>query len=81
MARLRSCVPLACVFVCDGRGGPRNQVRPPDKGVFPLDHFHECQGRKREYMDCLKRNNGSARECADISRKYLECRMETYAWR
>ena len=67
--------------MCDGRGGPRNQVRPPDKGVFPLDHFHECQGRKREYMDCLKRNNGSARECADISRKYLECRMETYAWR
>jgi hypothetical protein len=24
-------------------GGPRSQARPPEKGVFPLDHFAECK--------------------------------------
>lgn len=63
----------------DAWGGPRSQARPPDKGVFPLDHFNECQAHKREYMACLRRNNNVAKECADVSRSYLQCRMERCA--
>ena len=47
----------------------------PDKGSFPLDHFGECKARMEVFMDCLKANNYSQRECRLESKEYLECRM------
>ena len=43
-------------------GGSRSLApKPPEKGVFPLDHFNECkQVRERERV----RGPGFARECA-----------------
>ncbi|XP_057871672.1 uncharacterized protein LOC131078052 isoform X1 [Cryptomeria japonica] len=49
---------------------------PPEKGVFPLDHLHECDLEKKTYMVCLKSNNYKSEKCRDFSKKYLECRME-----
>ncbi|GLJ29880.1 hypothetical protein SUGI_0590630 [Cryptomeria japonica] len=49
---------------------------PPEKGVFPLDHLHECDLEKKTYMVCLKSNNNKSEKCRDFSKKYLECRME-----
>lgn len=49
---------------------------PPEKGVFPLDHFHECDSEKKAYMECLKSNNYKSEKCRPLSKKYLECRME-----
>ena len=102
-------------------GGARGVgSRPPEKGIFPLDHFGECKkvGRKRlggagpmrragarapaaapprpaaqsrrctplprrpglqlahEYLACLRSNDAEASNCKELSRKYLECRME-----
>jgi len=30
-------------------GGPRVQPVPPEKGVFPLDHFGECRVEAQAY--------------------------------
>lgn len=58
-------------------GGARGyQPRPPEKGVFPLDHFGECKHVKEDYMKCLKEHAGDASACTDLARRYLECRME-----
>jgi len=105
-------------------------ARPPEKGIFPLDHFGECkqvrsmrrwglrpaevlQGGSsavlmryvvaaccttallhphctsrccvlftnhpqiaHAYMQCLRKNDAEASNCQELSRKYLECRME-----
>lgn len=57
-------------------GGARGyQPRPPEKGVFPLDHFGECTKAKEEYMKCLKENKQDANKCKNEAKKYLECRM------
>lgn len=58
-------------------GGTRGlQPMPPEKGVFPLDHFQECQHVMKEYMLCLKVNKHEAEKCRHLSKQYLECRME-----
>eukprot|EP00884_Botryococcus_braunii_P005170 jgi/Botrbrau1/14654/Bobra.0108s0015.1 len=58
-------------------GGARGyQPKPPEKGVFPLDHFGECKAVKQEYLDCLKGAKGRAEACRDLAKKYLECRMD-----
>ncbi|XP_024545746.1 cytochrome c oxidase assembly protein COX19 isoform X2 [Selaginella moellendorffii] len=58
-------------------GGSRGvKPVPPEKGVFPLDHFHECKPAMQEYMQCLKNNQMLADRCKHLSKKYLECRME-----
>lgn len=91
-------------------GGARGyQPRPPEKGVFPLDHFGECKKvensshvrtvslllvspsftgcrtehnssfvmqLKEAYMDCLKTNSQKASVCQELSKQYLQCRME-----
>lgn len=57
-------------------GGSRGlQPKPPERGVFPLDHFGECKEVKDEYMKCLKDNRKDAQKCRDVAKKYLECRM------
>ncbi|CAL5220550.1 g2586 [Coccomyxa viridis] len=58
-------------------GGARGyQPKPPDKGVFPLDHFGECKQAKEEYMACLKQHGNQAESCRSLAKHYLECRME-----
>ncbi|KAL4194128.1 hypothetical protein AMTRI_Chr05g57730 [Amborella trichopoda] len=49
---------------------------PPEKGVFPLDHLHECDVEKKAYISCLKSSNYQSERCRQLSKKYLECRME-----
>lgn len=49
---------------------------PPEKGVFPLDHLHECDLEKKEYLACLKSTGAQSEKCRMFSKKYLECRME-----
>ena len=57
-------------------GGARGyQPKPPEKGVFPLDHFGECKGSKQKYMDCLRENKEDAERCREEAKSYLECRM------
>jgi cytochrome c oxidase assembly protein subunit 19 len=58
-------------------GGAKGyQPRPPEKGVFPLDHFGECKTAKEDYMACLREHSGDASACRDAARRYLACRME-----
>ena len=58
-------------------GGARGyQPKPPEKGVFPLDHFGECQTVKEQYMACLKEHSGQTEACREVAKLYLECRMD-----
>lgn len=59
-------------------GGSRSQApKPPEKGIFPLDHFAECKEFVRPYVQCLReRTDGDAAHCAEIAKKYLKCRMD-----
>ncbi|XP_075266011.1 cytochrome c oxidase assembly protein COX19-like [Convolutriloba macropyga] len=57
-------------------GGSRGTApKPPEKGVFPLDHFGECTESMRAYLKCLKENNNRMEPCKALSKTYLECRM------
>ncbi|KMZ73067.1 Cytochrome c oxidase assembly protein COX19 [Zostera marina] len=49
---------------------------PPEKGIFPLDHQHQCDLQKKEYLSCLKTSGHLSERCRQFSKKYLECRME-----
>jgi len=50
---------------------------PPEKGAFPLDHFHECTQIFRNYMECLAETKfNNAEECRRVSMNYLQCRMD-----
>lgn len=58
-------------------GGSRGlQPRAPEKGVFPLDHFGECKQVSQDYLACLKTNAGDASKCRELSKLYLQCRMD-----
>eukprot|EP00271_Cylindrocystis_brebissonii_P000266 TRINITY_DN10333_c0_g1_i1.p1 TRINITY_DN10333_c0_g1~~TRINITY_DN10333_c0_g1_i1.p1 ORF type:complete len:123 (-),score=18.15 TRINITY_DN10333_c0_g1_i1:209-577(-) len=58
-------------------GGARGLApSPPEKGVFPLDHYGECKEVMSNYMKCLKDNKYDGDKCRAISKAYLECRME-----
>ena len=57
------------------------QAKPPEKGVFPLDHFDECRDEKAAYMKCVQSATGSdgvvvSERCSGQARTYLECRMK-----
>ncbi|GHP04327.1 cytochrome c oxidase assembly protein cox19 [Pycnococcus provasolii] len=49
---------------------------PPEKGVFPLDHFGDCKSSKATYLTCLRQNNNDYDACVALSQAYLECRMK-----
>ncbi|KAI9172919.1 Cytochrome c oxidase assembly protein cox19 [Blastocladiella emersonii ATCC 22665] len=51
-------------------------VLPPERGAFPLDHDGECKQLVTEYLKCLKGNKGNNATCKDLSKRYLECRMQ-----
>lgn len=54
----------------------RQQVFPPAKGSFPIDHFQECNESYDDYMKCLKDNLNQASKCREATKNYLECRMK-----
>lgn len=60
----------------DAFGGSRLQVKPPERGVFALDHDHECRKEMKLFLSCLKENNSDHYPCRDFSATYLKCRME-----
>ncbi|KAJ1515770.1 Cytochrome c oxidase assembly protein cox19 [Coelomomyces lativittatus] len=61
-------------------GGPSSQSRvsisPPERGSFPLDHEGECKTFMTDYLLCIKHKKGKHKDCRDLARSYLECRME-----
>ncbi|CAI2385640.1 unnamed protein product [Moneuplotes crassus] len=54
----------------------RTPVTAPDKGAFPLDHFHECQSFSKLYNDCLMKHQLMPKRCQKFQMDYLECRMK-----
>ena len=44
--------------------------------MFPLDHFGECKKAMRAYLACLRKHGDDAATCREVSKKYLECRMD-----
>ncbi|CAI5960608.1 unnamed protein product [Closterium sp. NIES-64] len=76
-ARFRRPLGAGMAGVGGAFGGSRSlQPVPPEKGVFPLDHFGECKQVMREYMECLKQHGNQSDKCRDIAKKYLQCRMD-----
>lgn len=71
-------VPRRCMSAAGGAfGGARGlAAKPPERGVFPLDHGHECQRAAGEYLACLRRHAAEAHPCRGLSKAYLECRMQ-----
>lgn len=60
----------------DPFGGARVQVKPPERGIFPLDHEGECKIKMRDYLKCLNNNKQDHFPCKKLSRAYLQCRMD-----
>lgn len=51
-------------------------ARAPDKGSFPLDHFHECDKFADLYMRCLDKHELMPKRCRQPQIDYLNCRMD-----
>lgn len=62
--------------MADAFGASRIKVQPPERGVFPLDHEHECKGMMKKFLTCLKQNGGDHFPCKNESEMYLQCRMD-----
>ena len=54
----------------------RQVVKPPERGIFPLDHDSECGEPKNLFLQCLKANNDDYFPCRELSKAYLQCRMD-----
>jgi hypothetical protein len=85
-------------------------VRPPQRGIFPLDHDAECKpymkvqlycnilmfpfvsllfthalsllafclsNQQKVYLDCLKGEKQQHNKCRELSKEYLQCRMDS----
>ncbi|KAM3578812.1 Cytochrome c oxidase assembly protein cox19 [Umbelopsis sp. WA50703] len=50
--------------------------KPPALGSFPLDHDGECKDFMKEYIKCVRANKNNNGACRELSRAYLQCRME-----
>jgi cytochrome c oxidase assembly protein subunit 19 len=57
-------------------GASSQVVRPPQRGIFPLDHLAECREAMVRYVDCLADNKDMHHKCRDFSKEYLKCRMD-----
>uniref|UniRef100_A0A7S2WGM6 CHCH domain-containing protein n=1 Tax=Eucampia antarctica TaxID=49252 RepID=A0A7S2WGM6_9STRA len=51
-------------------------VRPPQRGIFPLDHDAECKVFMNTYLSCLKEEKDQHNKCRELSKEYLQCRMD-----
>uniref|UniRef100_A0A6N2MK41 CHCH domain-containing protein n=1 Tax=Salix viminalis TaxID=40686 RepID=A0A6N2MK41_SALVM len=49
---------------------------PPEKGIFPLDHMHECDLEKKDYLNCLKSSGHQSEKCRLFSKKNLMAKQE-----
>ena len=54
----------------------KQHVKPPQRGIFPLDHDSECKPAMEKYLECLKQERDLHYKCRDLSKEYLQCRME-----
>ena len=54
----------------------RISSKPPDKGSFPLDHFHECDQQAKSYTECLNKHKLMPKRCRKFQTDYLQCRMQ-----
>lgn len=52
--------------------------KAPDKGSFPIDHFHECSNEAVSYSKCIDEHKLIPKKCRDQQKAYLECRMSKY---
>jgi hypothetical protein len=57
-------------------GAGKQVVRPPQRGIFPLDHGAECRASMEKYLSCLEENKEVHHKCRDYSKDYLQCRMD-----
>ncbi|GAX22872.1 hypothetical protein FisN_24Lh159 [Fistulifera solaris] len=57
-------------------GSGKQVVRPPQRGIFPLDHEASCKSKMEDYLICLKAEKDVHHKCRDLSRDYLQCRMD-----
>lgn len=53
----------------------RQVIKPPDKGSFPLDHFHDCNREALDYSNCVQKHQMMPKRCRVFQKNYLECRM------
>jgi cytochrome c oxidase assembly protein subunit 19 len=60
----------------DAFGAPRVKVKPPERGIFPLDHEGECKQSMQSFLGCLKANQQDHYPCREYSKAYLQCRMD-----
>lgn len=60
----------------DAFGSGRIQVKPPERGIFPLDHDGECKVPMKTFLNCLKVNKQDHFPCKEFSKAYLQCRMD-----
>lgn len=57
-------------------GAGSQVVRPPQRGIFPLDHGAECRDTMQTYLKCLEDHQETHHKCREFSRAYLQCRMD-----
>jgi hypothetical protein len=57
-------------------GTSKQVVRPPQRGIFPLDHGGQCSEPMQLYLECLDTHKSRHHECQLESKSYLTCRME-----
>jgi cytochrome c oxidase assembly protein subunit 19 len=57
-------------------GGNVPARSPPEKGSFPLDHFQECKVFHDDYLRCLRSTKNDNLACKEVSKNYLQCRMD-----
>lgn len=60
----------------DAFGSQRNNVKPPERGVFSLDHDQECKESMTVYLSCLQKNKADHIHCRNFAQEYLSCRMD-----
>ena len=48
----------------------------PERGSFPLDHFHECEEQAYLYHECLDKHQMMPKRCQKFQINYIECRMK-----
>lgn len=58
--------------------GFRSGAKAPDKGSFPLDHFHECDAESDIYNKCIIKHQLMPKRCRQYQIDYLQCRMKRY---
>ena len=49
---------------------------PPARGSFPLDHGGQCKAEMLAFAACIRLHESAHHPCRDLSRSYLECRMQ-----